>query len=1571
MNTFEFIEKQEPVHIEWSESTTLYRAMDITKENVESKNTNDHDAGSDSGSSNHSSGAARDISDGLSSIKGKFQKMFRPKSRERTSSTPEFKDDSTEETSELLSRSMPGETAHICGGAVGYQKSEHVIDTTQPLVMDTYKADDGDDEYLNISYPSASETQDIGQENLATIASATEPVETTGDVSPKKSDETIEEGEGKEVDLGDHKVPFDIQGLSEEQPGNVEDSSEHTQDHSTSLMSNTAEMETGPGEEKQQEIKVDDENSIKAYVEHSTSMEWDREATSESSMDKIESTQRQEETPCESDDRLQEDRNYDLETTRNLDTGPHKNSELAETTVGHQDDDTHENAYSLDRSPQNPDFDIVEADRSDHIKSSEAEMEESDDRQRSSKMDDTKELSEKLEDLPMTIEPVESVMTDHSKTSAPDESTSVKLPEVETTEASELQPNSVVEDSHEIRGDIDTSSPTVSDPFESVGAPLVELAMGDTGELQTNTGVEDTHEIPQSIDTDLLIMGEPLAALGAASVERALEKSDESQRSMGMSDTHEISEIYPEPVCCINEGEHGLPETIDEGLSLVKSPETELMETENFDQSRGMHATEFPENIDSTTSVSLDHLETSMETPVENRKYDDREYSNAGGQVDTETNYDSSSAILEATAIVKSETPMGDEIPEPIPVCSRLSQLPGAITTENKTDEDENNLSPEVEIVDSDDLEQNKDTHANEIPEYTDSNISISLDPLEPAVTNLEQDDNEDPNAGDPADADRNGDSSRKMIKGNVEAQSELPVDNEALEATMVCSRTPHVGSDETTETISIENENKNSPEMEIMEADELEQRTHTHANEIPEYIDSGASISRDPRETSLEPPEQNREGGDSEDPITGVLIDAIAISDSSSTTFEKTEETTSGLPGDEEVPEATPVLPHDITTKSRAAECETIGSPETEITDTGDFERRSDTQTNEIPEPIDSNIPISHDPMEQPEENREEEGNEDPNAGGPVDIDTHPESSDAMLGATVEVRSELPLDNAVPEATLVYPLMSHVASDETTETKSTKDEVKNLPETEIMEADELGRLKDKHANEIPEIIDSITSTNRDPVETSLQPPVENRESDDSEDLYSGGLADTGTSRDSSTMLEATAETSSGLLGDEVPEAMLVCSRMPHLASDETTETRSIEDENTKSPETQIIEAEDLERNRDTHANEIPECIDSNTSIGLDPVESSIELPVENRESDDSEGPITGGLVDTDIKRDSSSVMPGATEETKSALPEDEEVPEATPVDSRLSQSPTEGRVVEGELTESPGMEIMETSDLGPGKDTHADEIPENIDSNIPLSRDALEPSVENNDEDDSEDANAGCPVDIDTNPDSSNTMLGATATHMDDEVPEAIPVCSHTSQPPADITTESRIEEDMTASSEVPVEDDLQEADLLRSRTTQLGSEITAESRVTAEGAEIVSKTGKETDTEVNEAKVPTELFIFGAVIVASAILRYFFYKIVGWNYFDWNHPKGPSQYKDRLSKYMEFHYKDKMAVTVLLYNGNPYTGKTTSLYWDGPQIVYSLGSTSFRHRSYAKVLDRCLIHFDHILCYLGKHGA
>ena len=46
--------------------------------------------------------------------------------------------------------------------------------------------------------------------------------------------------------------------------------------------------------------------------------------------------------------------------------------------------------------------------------------------------------------------------------------------------------------------------------------------------------------------------------------------------------------------------------------------------------------------------------------------------------------------------------------------------------------------------------------------------------------------------------------------------------------------------------------------------------------------------------------------------------------------------------------------------------------------------------------------------------------------------------------------------------------------------------------------------------------------------------------------------------------------------------------------------------------------------------------------------------------------------------------------------------------------------------------------------------------------------------------------------------------------------------------------------------------------------------------------------------------------------------------------------QYKDGLSIYVDLHYKYKTVMKpAYLYNGNPYTGKKTSLYWDNPQTT------------------------------------
>ena len=48
------------------------------------------------------------------------------------------------------------------------------------------------------------------------------------------------------------------------------------------------------------------------------------------------------------------------------------------------------------------------------------------------------------------------------------------------------------------------------------------------------------------------------------------------------------------------------------------------------------------------------------------------------------------------------------------------------------------------------------------------------------------------------------------------------------------------------------------------------------------------------------------------------------------------------------------------------------------------------------------------------------------------------------------------------------------------------------------------------------------------------------------------------------------------------------------------------------------------------------------------------------------------------------------------------------------------------------------------------------------------------------------------------------------------------------------------------------------------------------------------------------------------------------------------PSRYKDRLSQVWNSHVKDKTVMRPsYLLHGDPYTGKSTSLYWDGPQIA------------------------------------
>ena len=55
-------------------------------------------------------------------------------------------------------------------------------------------------------------------------------------------------------------------------------------------------------------------------------------------------------------------------------------------------------------------------------------------------------------------------------------------------------------------------------------------------------------------------------------------------------------------------------------------------------------------------------------------------------------------------------------------------------------------------------------------------------------------------------------------------------------------------------------------------------------------------------------------------------------------------------------------------------------------------------------------------------------------------------------------------------------------------------------------------------------------------------------------------------------------------------------------------------------------------------------------------------------------------------------------------------------------------------------------------------------------------------------------------------------------------------------------------------------------------------------------------------------------------------------------------SQYKDRLSQVWDSHVKDKtVARPSYLLHGDPYTDKTTSLYWDDPEVTTRVSFNSF----------------------------
>ena len=54
-------------------------------------------------------------------------------------------------------------------------------------------------------------------------------------------------------------------------------------------------------------------------------------------------------------------------------------------------------------------------------------------------------------------------------------------------------------------------------------------------------------------------------------------------------------------------------------------------------------------------------------------------------------------------------------------------------------------------------------------------------------------------------------------------------------------------------------------------------------------------------------------------------------------------------------------------------------------------------------------------------------------------------------------------------------------------------------------------------------------------------------------------------------------------------------------------------------------------------------------------------------------------------------------------------------------------------------------------------------------------------------------------------------------------------------------------------------------------------------------------------------------------------------------------SQYRERLSRHRDFHYKDKVVGPSYIYNGKFYTGKTASLYW-GDHLVMPWRRNTFR---------------------------
>ena len=80
-----------------------------------------------------------------------------------------------------------------------------------------------------------------------------------------------------------------------------------------------------------------------------------------------------------------------------------------------------------------------------------------------------------------------------------------------------------------------------------------------------------------------------------------------------------------------------------------------------------------------------------------------------------------------------------------------------------------------------------------------------------------------------------------------------------------------------------------------------------------------------------------------------------------------------------------------------------------------------------------------------------------------------------------------------------------------------------------------------------------------------------------------------------------------------------------------------------------------------------------------------------------------------------------------------------------------------------------------------------------------------------------------------------------------------------------------------------------------------------------------------------PPSRYIF---IIFSCLLLHLAMSLIDNRSRHWDSSWVLSQYEYCLSRSGELHYKDKMvARSFFIYNGDPYIGKTTSLYWDGPQ--------------------------------------